>query len=65
MIRTGRLRCLGHLSRMQELDTDPCRMLTLLKSEGMPLSLLLNQNRELYPGRTGWDVKLTSHQGYV
>jgi hypothetical protein len=30
--KIGRLRCLGHLVRMQELD--PCRKLTVLKPEG-------------------------------
>jgi hypothetical protein len=32
VIKIGRLRCLGHLFRMQELD--PCRQLTLHKPEG-------------------------------
>ena len=32
MIKIGRLRWLGHLVRMQELD--PCRKLTVLKPEG-------------------------------
>jgi len=50
MIRTGRLRRLGHLFRMQEPDMDPCRKLTLLKPEGNPKSFLLNWNRQLYPG---------------
>jgi hypothetical protein len=32
MLKIGRLRWLGHLFRMQELD--PCRKLTVLKPEG-------------------------------
>jgi len=32
VIKTGRLRCLGHFCRMQKLD--PYRMLTLLEPEG-------------------------------
>ena len=32
VMKTGRMRWLGHLFRMQELD--PCRKLTVLKPEG-------------------------------